>query len=86
MVANVACGRPERKAAESFLGHELVSPRAWDVASREPRRCRFREGFASESWIAVDRDAWLVIERFKITGRRPQTQRVPSAFDPGAYL
>ncbi len=57
----------------------------------------FREHFDSEPWIAEDRDAWLIIEPFTITGRRLTDRSEPGhdpgpddpegwAFHPSAYL
>ena len=48
--------------------------------------------FDSEPWITQDRDAWLVIEPYTITGRRlvAMTDPTPAerewAFHPDAYL
>ena len=46
----------------------------------------FRERFDPEPWLAADRDAWLVIEPFAITGRRLHAPERQWAFQVDAYL
>jgi hypothetical protein len=45
-----------------------------------------RELFDSEPWITHDRDAWLIIEPFTITGRRLNPASHEWACHPRAYL
>jgi uncharacterized protein len=46
----------------------------------------FRERFDPEPWILNERDAWLIIEPFLITGRRLHAPEPEWAFHPEAYL
>jgi nitroimidazol reductase NimA-like FMN-containing flavoprotein (pyridoxamine 5'-phosphate oxidase superfamily) len=46
----------------------------------------FRERFDSEPWIVAERDAWLIIEPYTITGRRLHPASQDWAFHPQAYL
>ena len=65
---------------------------AWSVLVRgtlarvDPEAAGFRERFDSQPWLAVERDSWLVIEPFSITGRVLHAERENWAFQPGAYL
>ena len=36
----------------------------------DPDAAGFRERFDPEPWIVADRDAWLIVDPFSITGRR----------------
>ena len=50
----------------------------WSVLVRgtlhrvDPNTADFRERFDPEPWILAERDAWLIVEPFAITGRRLQ--------------
>jgi nitroimidazol reductase NimA-like FMN-containing flavoprotein (pyridoxamine 5'-phosphate oxidase superfamily) len=46
----------------------------------------FRERFDPEPWLLAERDAWLVIAPFSVTGRRLHAAEGPWAFHPRAYL
>ena len=46
----------------------------------------FRERFNSHPWLTDDRDAWLIIEPYTITGRRLHHPSQDWAFHPRAYL
>jgi hypothetical protein len=46
----------------------------------------FADRFDSEPWLTADRDAWLVIEPFAITGRELHSSGEGWAFHPRAYL
>ena len=46
----------------------------------------FGAQFDPDPWIVEDRDAWLVIEPFAITGRRLHAPHVEWAFHISAYL
>jgi nitroimidazol reductase NimA-like FMN-containing flavoprotein (pyridoxamine 5'-phosphate oxidase superfamily) len=71
---------------------DRVYRRGWAVLVRgtlqrvDPDAAEFRERFDPEPWIDTDRDAWLVVEPFKITGRRLHAERRPWAFRADAYL
>jgi uncharacterized protein len=46
----------------------------------------FRERFNPEPWMTAERDAWLVIEPFSITGRELHAAEPAWAFHPAGYL
>lgn len=46
----------------------------------------FRARFDPEPWIEAERDAWLVIDPFAITGRRLHAAETDWAFSSSAYL
>ncbi len=46
----------------------------------------FRERFDSAPWVLEDREAWLIIDPFAITGRRLHAPDREWAFEKGAYL
>jgi pyridoxamine 5'-phosphate oxidase-like protein len=46
----------------------------------------FADRFDPSPWIVDERDAWLVIEPFSITGRRLHAAEREWAFQPAAYL
>lgn len=46
----------------------------------------FRERFDPEPWLTNEREAWLVIEPFAISGRRLRAKEPEWAFHPSAYL
>jgi nitroimidazol reductase NimA-like FMN-containing flavoprotein (pyridoxamine 5'-phosphate oxidase superfamily) len=52
----------------------------------DPDAADFRQRFDPEPWILAERDAWLVIAPFGITGRRLHAAELPWAFSPRAYL
>ncbi len=51
-----------------------------------PDAADFRERFDPVPWIEAERDAWLVIEPFSITGRALHPTEQEWAFHLGAYL
>jgi nitroimidazol reductase NimA-like FMN-containing flavoprotein (pyridoxamine 5'-phosphate oxidase superfamily) len=63
----------------SVLVRGTVHPVDPDVAS-------FRERFDPHPWLLAERDAWLVVQPFAITGRRLQGNKPEWAFEPRAYL
>jgi len=64
----------------------------WSVLVRgtmhhvDPDAADFRERFDPEPWLTTEREAWLVIEPFAITGRRLHPKEPDWAFRPDAYL
>ena len=52
----------------------------------DPDAADFRERFDPEPWILAERDAWLVIAPFSVTGRRLHAAESAWAFHPRAYL
>lgn len=64
----------------------------WSVLVRgtlhhvDPDVADFRERFSPEPWLLDDRDAWLVIEPFAISGRKLHPADVQWAFNIRGYL
>ena len=64
----------------------------WSVLVRgtihhvDPDAADFRERFDPEPWLLAERDAWLVVEPFAITGRRLHHSVQEWAFHVRAYL
>lgn len=69
-----------------------IHHQGWSVLVRgmlqrvDPDTADFRARFDSEPWLATDRDSWLVIEPFAITGRRLHAAESDWPFHPRAYL
>ena len=66
--------------------------RGWSVLVRgtlqpvDPEAASFRDRFDAEPWLTTERDAWLVIEPFSITGRELHPSEQEWAFHHRAYL
>ena len=64
----------------------------WSVLVRgtlhhiDPDAADFRDRFDPEPWLTTERDAWLAVEPFAITGRRLRAKEPDWAFHPSAYL
>ena len=64
----------------------------WSVLVRgtlqhvDPDAAGFRARFDPEPWMTAERDAWLVIEPFSITGRRLHAAEREWPFHSTAYL
>jgi nitroimidazol reductase NimA-like FMN-containing flavoprotein (pyridoxamine 5'-phosphate oxidase superfamily) len=64
----------------------------WSVVVRgtlqhiDPDVAEFRERFDPDPWVVEERDSWLVIDPFAITGRRLHAPDREWAFDQEAYL
>lgn len=64
----------------------------WSVLVRgtlhhvDPDAADFRTRFDPEPWVADERDAWLVVAPFSITGRTMTAVDPVWVFDPRAYL
>lgn len=64
----------------------------WSVLVRgtlqpiDPESASFRDRFDAEPWLRSERDAWLVIEPFSITGRELHPAEPDWAFHLRAYL
>ena len=73
-------------------GIDAFHRRGWSVLVRgtlqhvDPDAAAFRERFDSEPWFAAERDAWLIIEPFEITGRRLHPGEPEWAFSSRGYL
>jgi nitroimidazol reductase NimA-like FMN-containing flavoprotein (pyridoxamine 5'-phosphate oxidase superfamily) len=70
----------------------LSEHRGWSVLVRgmlhhvDANAAGFRDRFDPEPWVDDNRDAWLTIEPFSITGRRLHAPEAEWAFDLRAYL
>jgi nitroimidazol reductase NimA-like FMN-containing flavoprotein (pyridoxamine 5'-phosphate oxidase superfamily) len=79
------------KVAFEIDGIDTVRHRGWSVLVRgtllpiDADSADFRERFDSEPWLG-ERDAWLVIEPFSITGRELHLAEQTWAFHHRAYL
>jgi len=66
--------------------------RGWSVLARgtlhhvDVDAAEFRDRFDPEPWILEERDAWLAIDPFAITGRRLDPPEQEWAFDALGYL
>jgi len=64
----------------------------WSVLARgtfhevDPEAADFRERFDPHPWIENERESWMIVDPFAITGRRLQGARPEWAFIDGAYL
>ena len=71
---------------------DAANRQGWSVLVRgtlhhvDPDAAGFRERFDPEPWILADRDAWLIIDPFAITGRRLHPDAREWAFHTLAYL
>jgi hypothetical protein len=52
----------------------------------DPEAADFRERFDPQPWMTTDRDSWLVIEPYSITGRELHPSERDWAFHATAYL
>jgi len=66
--------------------------RGWSVLVRgtlhtvDPDAAGFRERFDPEPWIVDDRDAWLVVASFSVTGRQLHQEAPEWTLEPSLYL
>jgi len=73
-------------------GIDPTRRRGWSVLVRgtlqhvDPDAAAFRERFDTQPWLAAERDSWLVIEPFTITGRELHPSEPDWAFHVSAYL
>lgn len=83
--------RASSRVAFEIDGIDETHRRGWSVLVRgtllpvDENAADFSEQFDSDTWLSADRDTWLVIEPFSITGRalEPGT---PWPFSADAYL
>jgi len=79
--------RAQRNVAFEIDGIDPTHQRGWSVLVRgtlhhvDPEAAEFRERFDPEPWLLAERDAWLVIEPFAITGRRLHAAETSWAFN-----
>jgi nitroimidazol reductase NimA-like FMN-containing flavoprotein (pyridoxamine 5'-phosphate oxidase superfamily) len=80
------------KVAFEIDGIDATRRRGWSVLVRgtlqhiDPDAAAFRDRFDSAPWLETERDAWLVIEPFSVTGRELHPTEQDWAFHMGAYL
>jgi Pyridoxamine 5'-phosphate oxidase len=85
-------GRAQMPVAFEIDGIDPAHRQGWSVLVRgtlqhaNPDAADFRARFDSEPWVALERDAWLVIEPFSISGRRLHAGESEWAFHPRGYL
>jgi hypothetical protein len=70
---------PDRRAGWSVLARGTLHHVYPEVAD-------FRERFDPQPWVTDERDAWIIVEPFSISGRRLQPGEQAWAFDARAYL
>jgi nitroimidazol reductase NimA-like FMN-containing flavoprotein (pyridoxamine 5'-phosphate oxidase superfamily) len=64
----------------------------WSVLARgtlhhvDPDAAEFRERFDPDPWLLEERDAWLIVQPFEITGRRLFGARPEWPFHARGYL
>ena len=79
-------------AAFEIDGIDSAHHEGWSVLARgtlhhvDPSAADFNERFGPETWLTAERDAWMVIQPFEITGRRLRAGGQEWAFHPNAYL
>jgi uncharacterized protein len=84
--------RASMHAAFEIDGIDPAHRQGWSVLVRgmllhvDTHSASFRERFDPEPWMAAERDAWLVIEPFSITGRQLHAAERDWPFQPSAYL
>ena len=84
--------RAPLQVAFELDGVDQFKRQGWSVLVRgtlhhvDPDAAGFRERFDPEPWILTERDAWLVIDPFAITGRRLRAAEADWAFHSEAYL
>ena len=73
-------------------GIDVTQHQGWSVLARgtlhqvDPDAADFRERFDPEPWIEAERDSWLIIDPFALTGRRIHGARPEWAFHESSYL
>lgn len=73
-------------------GTDTIARRGWSVVVRgsllhvDPSAADFAGRFDPDPWLEDDRDAWLIVEPFQISGRKLPGPDDRWAFTPDAYL
>jgi nitroimidazol reductase NimA-like FMN-containing flavoprotein (pyridoxamine 5'-phosphate oxidase superfamily) len=84
--------RAQLGVAFQIDGIDQPHHQGWSVLARgtlhpvDPDAVDFGERFDPHPWITEDRDSWLIIDPFAVTGRRLHGARPEWAFTDGAYL
>jgi nitroimidazol reductase NimA-like FMN-containing flavoprotein (pyridoxamine 5'-phosphate oxidase superfamily) len=85
-------GHMPTKVAFEIDGVDAAARRGWSVLVRgtlqsvDPDAAEFRARFDPQPWMTPDRDAWMVIEPFAITGRRLHSAASDWPFQVSGYL
>jgi nitroimidazol reductase NimA-like FMN-containing flavoprotein (pyridoxamine 5'-phosphate oxidase superfamily) len=73
-------------------GIDSEAHQGWSVLVRgsllhvDPEAADFADRFDPAPWLSEDRDSWLIVEPFHISGRRLLHSDAEWAFSPDAYL
>jgi len=84
--------QPGHMVAFEIDGVDRAHKRGWSVLVRgtmarvDPDAASFRDLYDSAPWVSQDRDSWLVIEPFQISGRAIEGDEPEWAFVEDAYL
>jgi nitroimidazol reductase NimA-like FMN-containing flavoprotein (pyridoxamine 5'-phosphate oxidase superfamily) len=84
--------RASMSVAFEIDGIDPAQKQGWSVLVRgtlhhlDPDAAGFRERFDPHPWLEAERDAWLIVEPFSITGRRLHPDAPEWAFTNQAYL
>ena len=84
--------RAPMNVAFEIDGIDPAHQEGWSVLVRgtlhdvDPDAADFRERFDPEPWLAAEREAWLAVEPFAITGRRLHAAERKWPFSPRGYL
>jgi nitroimidazol reductase NimA-like FMN-containing flavoprotein (pyridoxamine 5'-phosphate oxidase superfamily) len=84
--------RAPMQVAFELDGVDQFKQQGWSVLVRgtlhhiDPDAAEFRERFDPEPWIVAERDAWLIIDPFAITGRRLHAAEAEWAFHSEGYI
>ena len=84
--------RASMHVALEIDGIDPVHQQGWSVLVRgtlhhvDPDAADFRGRFNPEPWMTAERDAWLVIEPFSVTGRQLHATEREWAVHPAGYL
>ncbi len=82
----------EMNVAFEIDGIDEYHAQGWSVLARgtlhrvDPDAADFRERFDPQPWLLEERDAWLVIQPFAITGRRLHSASRDWAFHERGYM
>ena len=84
--------RAEVKVAFEIDGLDPVHHEGWSVLVRgtlhhvDPDAAAFKERFDPEPWLLAERDAWLIVDPYAISGRRLHAPPAEWHFHVRAYL